>query len=251
MKHRPTLSSSLGQPLAGILAGIVIAAFPASRAAAESERAFVDAQCPWGRLADGRGRLVRCLTSEEAAKLREPPPHGPAEPSKVPPAAAAEGAKPPAMSAAAPAEPVKPSPAAPDGNSGTIWPLPSPKAPEAPAPVAPAPPPADELSAEIGPVVADTGTLSDSQHALRKARDRFAECAEKNGGLTADRADVELRFLVQERGRAEGVSLKKRRGLGDAAAKCIADVVDRRFVGYPDDPAVGATLVVTITKKKK
>jgi hypothetical protein len=109
----------------------------------------------------------------------------------------------------------------------------------------------DELSAEIGPVVADSGTLSDSQHALRKARDRFVECAEKNGGMTADRAEVELRFLVQERGRAEGVSLKKRRGLGDAAAKCIADVVDRRFVGYPEEPAVGATLVVTITKKKK
>jgi hypothetical protein len=69
--------------------------------------------------------------------------------------------------------------------------------------------------------------------------------------MTADRAEVELRFLVQERGRAEGVSLKKRRGLGDAAAKCIADVVDRRFVGYPEEPAVGATLVVTITKKKK
>jgi hypothetical protein len=100
-------------------------------------------------------------------------------------------------------------------------------------------------------VVADSGTLADSQHTLRKARERLAECAEKNGGLTAERGEVELRFLVQERGRAEGVSLKKRRGLGEAAAKCIADVVDRRFVGYPEEPAVGATLIVTIAKKKK
>jgi hypothetical protein len=241
--------------LAGLV-GIVIAAFPASRAFAEPERAAaVDSQCPWGRLADGRGHLIRCLTSEEAARLREPPPpaRAPTE-SKLAPSGAAEGPKVPAMSAAAPAEPSKPPTAPPtapvEGNPGAIWPLPAPKAPEPPVASPPAPP-AEELSAEIGPVVADSGTLSDSQHALRKARDRFAECAEKNGGLTADRADVELRFLVQERGRAEGVSLKKRRGVGDAAAKCIADVVDRRFVGYPDEPAVGATLVVTITKKKK
>jgi hypothetical protein len=240
------------------LIGLAMGALPASRAFAEPERsAPVDAQCPWGRLADGRGRLVRCLTSEEAARLREPPPAPPRTPteSKVPPGAASEAPKAPALSGFAPAEPGKP-PLAPsstaDGNSGAIWPLPAPKAPEAPPAAPPAPPPpAEELTAEIGPVVVDSGTLSDSQHALRKARDRFVECAEKNGGLSAERADVELRFLVQERGRAEGVSLKKRRGLGDAAAKCIADVVDRRFVGYPEEPAVGATLVVTITKKKK
>jgi hypothetical protein len=104
---------------------------------------------------------------------------------------------------------------------------------------------------EVGPVVADEGALPDALKNLKKAKERYAECVDKNGGLTAERGDIELRFLVQGKGRAEGVSVKKRRGLGEGAAKCVADVVDRRYVGYPEAPAVGATVVVTITKKKR
>ncbi len=240
-----------------LAAGAVALGFPVAHAAAEPERAAIDAQCPWGRLGDGHGHLVRCLTSEEAARLREPPaaPRAPAdvgrlpgapEAAKTPPAVAPSPAEPPpkvpAASAVVPAEPI--------GKAGdSIWPLP-PTRPPAAEP-APPPPPTDEFTAEIGAVVADSGALSDSQRALRKMRDRLAECAAKNGGLTSERGEVELRFLVQERGRAEGVSIKKKRGLGDAAGKCIADVLDRRFVGFPDEPAVGASLVVTISKKKK
>ena len=212
----------------------------ASRATAEPDRAAVDVQCPWGRLADGHGRFVRCLTAEDAERLRElavaPAPSAP-PPAKVPAAAAV-----------APAEPMGKA----GSDSAVIWPLPSPKPPVTEPTVPPEPsPPVDEFAAEIGAVVADSGALSDAQRSLRRMRDRLAECASKNGGLTAERGEVELRFLVQERGRAEGVSIKKKRGLGDAAAKCVADVVDRRFVGFPDEPAVGASLVVTITKKKK
>jgi hypothetical protein len=238
-----------------VLAGAALAAgvaLPSSRAAAQPDRgasratpepdhAAVDAQCPWGRLADGHGHFVRCLGADDVARLREP-----AAPAATPPEPAQ---KPPPAAAIAPAEP-----AAKSGNdAGAIWPLPSPKPPAAEPGAPPAPPPApvDEFVAELGSVVADSGALSDAQKPLRKMRDKLAECASKNGGLTADRAEVELRFLVQEKGRAEGVSIKKKRGLADATAKCVADVVDRRFVGFPDQPAVGATLVVTITKKKK
>jgi hypothetical protein len=49
---------------------------------------------------------------------------------------------------------------------------------------------------------------------------------------------------VRERGRAEGLTVKDRTGLSLAAAKCIADVVDRRFVGYPAAPIVGADLSI-------
>ncbi|HEX4341308.1 MAG TPA: hypothetical protein VH062_35610 [Polyangiaceae bacterium] len=167
-------------------------------------------------------------------------------PAAATPAEPAPAPKPPAAAAVAPAEPIGKA-----GDSGSIWPLPSKPPATEPAPAAPPSPPVDELSAEVGAVVADSGNLSDSQRALRKMRDRLAECAAKNGGLTGERGEVELRFLVQERGRAEGVSVKKKRGVGDTAAKCVADVLDRRFVGYPDEPAVGASLVVTITKKKK
>ncbi len=47
-----------------------------------------------------------------------------------------------------------------------------------------------------------------------------------------------------ERGRAEGVTVKERAGLSLAAAKCVANVVDRRFVGYPAAPIVGADLTI-------
>ena len=114
----------------------------------------------------------------------------------------------------------------------------------------PAPEPVP-LEVEIGPISPDSGALPDAQKSLSKARDRFAACAEKQGGLSAERGSVELRFLVQGLGRAEGVSVKKFRGMSEAAAKCIAGVVDRRYVGYPDEPAVGVTMVVTLSKKKR
>jgi hypothetical protein len=245
MKTRSVRRARVRLLLAGSAASAACVVLPATRAtaepdrpthaAAEPDRAAVDAQCPWGRLADGHGRFVRCLTGDDAARLAIA---APAEPAQKPPPAAAF----------APAEPIGKT----STDSGVIWPLPPPKPPAA-EPGAPpsSPPPSDELVAELGPVVADGGALSDAQRALRKMRDRLAECASKNGGLAADRGEVELRFLVQERGRAEGVSIKKKRGVGDAAAKCIADVVDRRFVGFPDEPAIGATLIVTISKKKK
>jgi hypothetical protein len=52
--------------------------------------------------------------------------------------------------------------------------------------------------------------------------------------------------LVRERGRAEGVAVKDRRGVSLVAAKCIADVIDRRYVGYPAAPIVGATLTIDL-----
>jgi hypothetical protein len=107
------------------------------------------------------------------------------------------------------------------------------------------------LVAEVGSVVADEGALADAQKGLRKGLDRYAECVEKNGGLTADRGEAEVRFLVRGRGRAEGVNVKKRRGMSEAAAKCIADVVDRRYVGFPENEAVGASVVISVTKKKR
>jgi hypothetical protein len=250
---RRTLVGLMGAASLGMSAGA---------AAAEPERlTAMDVACPWGRLADGRGKLVRCLSPEEAARLREPGAGG-SSPRLVPEAPGASGTPVPLAAKVAPlavsdgARAGAASTTAPDAAKPG-WPLPAPSTPRAvsaePAPPAePAlAPPDGGFTAEVASVVADTGALGDAMKSLRKARDRFAECADKNGGLSADRGEVELRFLVQARGRAEGVSVKKRRGLGEAAAKCVADVVDRRYVGYPEEPTVGATLVVTITKKKK
>jgi hypothetical protein len=237
MHHRPMIASLCRRArfgIAGVLA--VLGCGPLSTAgAAEPPRApDTDALCSWGRLSDGRGRLVRCLTREESVRLREAPP----------PASAAPAGAPPAL----------PAPATPPSSPPTDSREPAPIAETVVVPPAPSAPPAPEgvpLDVEIGPISPDTGALPDALKSLSKARDRLTACGEKNGGLSAERASVELRFLVQGLGRAEGVSVKKYRGMSESAAKCIAGVVDRRYVGYPDEPAVGVTMVVTLSKKKR
>jgi hypothetical protein len=47
------------------------------------------------------------------------------------------------------------------------------------------------------------------------------------------------------------VSVAKSKGLSAEAARCIADVVDRRYVGYPAAPIVGATLPIVLTARSK
>jgi hypothetical protein len=123
---------------------------------------------------------------------------------------------------------------------------PSPPAPPSP-PVAPAVKPGQRVVVtDVGPAQADAGELPEAQGQLRRPIDRYARCVEENGGLEGAAGQVTLRFLVRERGRAEGVAVKDRRGVSLAAAKCIADVVDRRYVGYPAAPIVGATLTIAL-----
>ena len=162
-----------------------------------------DPLCQWGRLSDGKGFVIRCLSEKEAVGLGAPP-------SKVASASTA-----PPTSSATPAAPTAP----------------------------------DALTVELGPVTADSGALPEALQSLRKANDRYLDCVQKNGGLSSDTAEVQVRFLVRGRGRAEGTTVKKRRGVSEVAAKCIADVVDRRFVGYPESEMMGATLLVKVRRK--
>jgi hypothetical protein len=98
----------------------------------------------------------------------------------------------------------------------------------------------------IGPAQADTGELPLAVKKLGLANDRYVECVSSNGGISEKTARVVVRFLVRERGRAEGVSVKSHQGMSIEAAKCIADVIDRRYVGYPAAPIVGATIPIEI-----
>jgi len=188
-----------------------------------------DPVCPWGRVADGRGMLVRCLESAEAARLAAA-----TSSATLAPAAA------PALAAPAPATPAPPAAPA-RAPAATAQPLPAP---------ALAPTPTGSKSSrrvllkEVGPAHADAGELPDAQVQLARASDRYVQCVESFGGISASPAKVTLRFLVRERGRAEGITVKERSGLSANAAKCVADVVDRRFVGYPAAPIVGADLSI-------
>jgi hypothetical protein len=101
----------------------------------------------------------------------------------------------------------------------------------------------------VGPAVADTGELPLAPSKLGLAKDRYIDCVRNHGGLSAPKGTVVVRFLVRERGRAEGVEVKSVKGMSEQAGKCIADVVDRRYVGYPAAPTVGATMPIELSIK--
>jgi hypothetical protein len=99
---------------------------------------------------------------------------------------------------------------------------------------------------QMGPAQADTGELPLAERKLAGAKDKLVACVEPNAGTTAEPLRVVLRFLVREKGIAEGVTVKSFSGMTKQAADCIASVVDRRYVGYPAAPIVGATFPIEL-----
>jgi hypothetical protein len=204
-------------------------------AVAEAEDALLkrypyDPACAWGRVGNGKGMVVRCITEDEAKALRN--------------AVTAPAVKP----APAPAPGVtsaKPAPEAPTPPSSTA------DAPaDPPAEQEPAPADADaSLEVTVGPVAADEGTLGIGK--LGMPKDKYAACVQKNGGLSGKTGEVSVRFLVRAKGVAEGVSVAKRTNLSKEAAQCVAEVIDRRRVGTPESPMVGATVLVKFSKLDK
>ena len=206
-----------------LLAAMVLAAIPAalatsSPAVGEKDRSRHDARCAWGRLADGKGNLVRCITKNEAAWLRVKMPTPAASPK---PARSADN-KPKAPPDKAPPE-GKPAEEAPSKEEKKI-----------------------EIT--VGPLEVDQGKLPRGLAKLKKPKARYLKCVTDHGGMFRDQGEVHVRFLVRARGRAEGVHVVKRRSVTKAAGKCIADVVDRRAVGTPSVQMVGATLVVKFSR---
>ena len=182
-----------------------------------------DPACPWGRIGNGKGLIVRCLSEAEAQALR-------AGTVAALPASTASGA--PSASAAPTSAPAVVAPEeAPEADAG-------------------APPSYDErLDVSVGPVSADSGELGIGK--LGAPKDKYVKCINDNGGLKEASAEVQVRFLLRAKGRAEGVSVAKRIGVTTEAARCVSEVVDRRFVGVPDAPIVGATVTIKFSKAAK
>jgi hypothetical protein len=178
-----------------------------------------DPACLWGRIANGKGTIVRCLTEQEASQLSTAANALPAVPATTPAAAT------PASTAA----------------STTV----APTSTATPTPEPTTKPSRFEVS--VGPVTADQGELPIGK--LGQPKDRYTRCLEDNGGLKGDSGEVHVRFLVRAKGIAEGVSVQKRVNVSAEAARCVSEVVDRRHVGVPSEPLVGATVVVKFTNR--
>ena len=172
-----------------------------------------DPACLWGRLANGKGTVVRCLSEKEANIIS-------------------------AVTAALPSSSAAP--------AATPTPAPVETASEASTPaVAPENIATKGIQVSVGPVTADKGELGLGK--LGVPKDRYAKCVEDHGGLKGTTGEVHVRFLVRSKGVAEGVGVQKRQNVSAEAAQCIAEVVDRRRVGVPDEPLVGATLVIKLS----
>jgi outer membrane biosynthesis protein TonB len=207
-------------------------------ALAEAEEALLkrypyDPACAWGRVGNGKGMVVRCLSEDEAKTLRSAPIATPAAAKPAPAAPSTVAAKPAPEAATAPSS----------------------TAPETAPDAATEPEPAPSTDADaaldvaIGPVTADEGSLGLGK--LGAPKDKYSACVQKNGGLSAKTGEVSVRFLVRAKGVAEGVSVAKRTNLSKEAAQCVAEVIDRRRVGTPESPMVGATVLVKFTKLDK
>jgi hypothetical protein len=207
------------------LASLLVAATVAAQKT-ESQDALVrrypfDPACAWGRIANGKGMIVRCMSEEEAnAVLKRTAVTAAPRLAEATPTTSAS-----ASSAAPPVEAPPPDAVEPPSNSS------------------------DKLEVTVGPVVADQGELSVGK--LSQPKDRYLKCVAEHGGLKDKVGQVDVRFLVRSKGIAEGVSVQKRIGLSPEAARCVAEIVDRRRVGIPDAPLVGATVVIKFEKLNK
>jgi hypothetical protein len=167
-----------------------------------------DPACPWGRIANGKGMIVRCLGDQEAAALAKAP-----DPN----------AAPAASTSAAPVASAAPSTSAPASTSSPT-----------------------DFNVSVGPIVADKGKLELGK--LKDPKDRYKKCVLDNGGLKGESGEVQVRFMVMTKGIAEGVTVHKRMNVSTEAARCVADIVDRRRVSVPEEPMVGATVFIKFGK---
>lgn len=201
-----------------------VAALSASAEDSAANRYPYDPACPWGRIANGKGLLVRCMSEAESHALISG--NSGAKPAAATPSAGASASP----SASAPPDSAtddkdKDDDKADDKDEGS-----------------------DKLAVNVDPPVADKGKLGAGKLALNGAKGKYRRCVLDNGGLDGDKAEVTVRFLVRERGRAEGVSVAKRAGVSAKAAQCVAQVVDRRQAGAPEIPLTGASVVIKFSK---
>jgi hypothetical protein len=112
-------------------------------------------------------------------------------------------------------------------------------------------PATEPLSAELVSVVPEEGKLPLAEKKLSIPLERYVACVQEHGGLQGTVGQVVVKFLVRERGRAEGSSVEKYQGVTEAAARCIANVVDRRPTGTPEAPMVAASATIRVFRHNK
>jgi len=163
-----------------------------------------DPACQWGRLSNGKGMLHRCLSEKEASDFAA------TQPLRTTGVAPKPKAEPDAK------------------DTDAKEPAESPNLPQS-------------LEVSVGPIEAADGEITLGRLGLPV--DRYKSCILDNGGLKNQTASLVVKFLVRaEEERAEGAGVESFQGLSEKAARCVAEVVDRRKVGSPSAAMTGARL---------
>jgi len=90
--------------------------------------------------------------------------------------------------------------------------------------------------------VFEGGDVPKLDKVLAKLTNDVGRCVVDAGGLTGKSARLELTFLVRARGRAEGVEVKRVKGVAESAGACVQKVLKNRRVGTPTEDPVGVTV---------
>ena len=156
-----------------------------------------DPACAWGRLSNGKGMIHRCLSENEATAIA---------------LATSKGST--SVKATEENKSNADKPAAEKSDKNEPKPLPQ------------------DLGVSVGPIEASEGDITVGR--LGQPLDRYKACVVENGGILEKEGSLTVKFLVRaEAERAEGVLVDSYKGLSEKAAKCVANVVDRRQVGSP------------------
>src|SRR5690606_16283445 len=84
---------------------------------------------------------------------------------------------------------------------------------------------------------------------LGKMHKPVAQCVADHGGVAKDRGKIEIQFLVRLQGKAEGVEVLKRDGVGEEAERCIRQAFKGKWVGTPTSDPTGVQFTYELERR--
>jgi hypothetical protein len=144
-------------------------------------------------------------------------------------------------------------------GGGAVPALAEPQAPAEPAASAPDPGPGAAASAapavgrpvelEVGEPRFTSGDVPKAKAALERLAKKLEACVDEAGGISGDKAELEVQFLVRAAGVAEGVDVIRATGVPAAAKKCVTGRLQEASIGTPSSDPVGVTVVLQLVPR--
>ncbi len=145
----------------------------------------------------------------------------------------------PSAAAVPSAKPAPPASAAPSASASSAPPPPSVSAAPATRPV----------TVTVADPKFTSGEAPKAKAAIEKLRSKIEKCVDDHGGLSGDRGEIVVQFLVRLEGVAEGVDVLRAKGVTPDAKTCVRDLIKKRSVGAPTSDPTGVELTLTLAPR--